>query len=275
MSVKVFDVSNPSAPVYLQDIVTTNTTKVHQITVRNKGASTILYTSGWGGNDNSAPSSPGQTDIWDVSNVGTQPAQWLGRIYSGYNSHSSYPTPDGNTLVVCREIPGGDVKLYDITNPATIPTNAAPLVTLTPASMGIEADIPHNPVVVSNYLFLSWYQNGIQIFDISDRTKPVRLGFFDTFPSSKTARTRETGACFLILDSISCWSATSKAACSSWIFRGAHPDEQLSPADDNPALEPHGDPGRKRLFSATVTGSPPISNGGLTTRTSRARPPIP
>ena len=185
VSVKVFDVSNPSAPVYLQDIVTTNTTKVHQITVRNKGASTILYTSGWGGNDNSNPSSPGQTDIWDVSSVGSQPAQWLGRIYSGYNSHSSYPTPDGNTLVVCREIPGGDVKLYDISNPAAIPTNARPLVTLTPASMGIEADIPHNPVVVSNYLFVSWYQNGLQIFDITDRTKPVRLGFFDTYPVSR------------------------------------------------------------------------------------------
>ncbi len=186
VSVKVFNLSNPSLPVYLRDIVTTNTTKVHQITVRNKGAVTVLYTSGWGGNDNGDPSSPGQTDIWDVSNVGTQPAQWLGRIYSGYNSHSSYPTPDGNTLVVCRETPGGDVKLYDITNPGTIPTNPVPLVTLTPASMGIEADIPHNPVVVSNYLFLSWYQNGIQIFDISDRTKPVRLGFYDTFPSSPT-----------------------------------------------------------------------------------------
>src|ERR1051326_5370469 len=37
VSVKVFDVSNPALPVYLRDIVTTNTTKVHQITVRNKG----------------------------------------------------------------------------------------------------------------------------------------------------------------------------------------------------------------------------------------------
>jgi hypothetical protein len=184
VSVKVFDISNPSLPVYLRDIVTTNTTKVHQITVRTKGAATILYTSGWGGNDDSNPASPGQTDIWDVGNIGTQPAQWLGRVYSGYNSHSSYPTPDGNTLVVCRETPGGDVKLYDISNPGTLPINPVPLVTITPASMGLEADIPHNPVVVSNYLFLSWYQNGIQIFDITDRSKPVRLGFYDTFAGS-------------------------------------------------------------------------------------------
>ena len=39
-------------------------------------------------------------------------------------------------------------------------------------SMGLESDIPHNPVVVSNFLFLSWYQNGIQVFDITDRAKP-------------------------------------------------------------------------------------------------------
>src|SRR5262249_22727431 len=76
---------------------------------------------------------------------------------------------------------------YDISNPATIATNADPIVTLTPASMGMEADIPHNPVVVSNFLFLSWYQNGIQVFDITDRTKPVRVGFYDTFPGAHTS----------------------------------------------------------------------------------------
>ena len=187
VSVKVFDVSNPQVPVYLQDIVTTNTTKVHQITVRTKGAATILYTSGWGGNNDGNPASPGQTDIWDVSNVGTQPAHWLGRVYSGYNSHSSYPTPDGNALIVCRETPGGDVRFYDISNPAILTSNTAPIVILTPASMGIEADIPHNPVVVSNLLFLSWYQNGIQIFDISDRSRPVRVGFYDTYPAAQSS----------------------------------------------------------------------------------------
>src|SRR5204863_3683881 len=106
VSVKVFDVSNPSLPLYVRDIVTTNTTKVHQMTVGNKGTNTILYTSGWGGNSDGNPNSYGQTDIWDVSNVGTQPAVWLGRIYSGYSSHSSWPTPDGNTLVINRETPG-------------------------------------------------------------------------------------------------------------------------------------------------------------------------
>ena len=187
VSVKVFDVSNPTVPVYLQDIVTTNTTKVHQITVRSKGSNTLLYTSGWGGNDNGDPNSPGQTDLWDVSSVGNQPAQWLGRVFSGYNSHSSYPSPDGNTLVVCRETPGGDVRLYDVSSPATLTSNTVPLVTLNPASMGLEADIPHNPVIIGNYLFVSWYQNGLQIFDISNRSRPVRIGFYDTFNAAQTS----------------------------------------------------------------------------------------
>lgn len=186
-SVKVFDVSNPSLPVFLQNIVTTNTTKVHQITVRTKGPATLLFTSGWGGNDDGNPNSPGQTDIWDVSNVGSQPAQWLGRVYSGYNSHSSYPTDDGNMLVVCRETPGGDVRFYDISNPGLLTSNTPPMVTLTPAAMGIEADIPHNPVIISNFLFLSWYQNGVQIFDISNRTRPVRIGSYDTYPAAETS----------------------------------------------------------------------------------------
>src|SRR5689334_24078952 len=50
VNVKVFDVSNPALPVYLRDVHTTNTTKVHQMTVRSKGSQVILYTSGWGGN---------------------------------------------------------------------------------------------------------------------------------------------------------------------------------------------------------------------------------
>ncbi|MSU59369.1 MAG: hypothetical protein EXS35_14560 [Pedosphaera sp.] len=188
VSVKVFDVSNPAAPVYVRDVVTTNTTKVHQMTVRtNQSGQVILYTSGWGGASTGNPASPGQTDLWDVTQVGTQPAPWLGRIFSGDNSHSSWPTPDGNTLIVCRETAGGEVKLYDISNPGTVTNGTPPLATITPAGMGLEADLPHNPVVVGNFLFLSWYQNGLQIFDITDRTRPVRVGFYDTYAAAGTS----------------------------------------------------------------------------------------
>ena len=165
--VKVFDVSNPAVPVFVRNIAR-HRQRIHQITV----VSNRLYTSGWGGH----------TDIYDVSNVGTQPPPRLGFINSGVQSHSSWPTPDGKLLVSCREIAGGDVRFFDITDPA----NAVLMLTLTPASMGLEDDTPHNPIIMGNLLFISWYQNGLQIFDITDRTKPVRIGSYDTFPSART-----------------------------------------------------------------------------------------
>lgn len=179
--VKVIDVSNPSAPVFVRNITATGTTaaRVHQITAVQKGGNTILYTSCWG--DGTAGS--GQTEIWDVTNIGTQPAVWLGKIVSGTSSHSSWPTPDGNTLVVARETVSGDVRLYDISNPASPVLQAI----ISTDRMGLPPAVPHNPVVVSNLLYFSWYQHGIQIYDISDRTKPVRLGRYDTYPASITA----------------------------------------------------------------------------------------
>ncbi|MEO6035701.1 MAG: immunoglobulin domain-containing protein, partial [Verrucomicrobiota bacterium] len=176
--VKVIDVSNPSAPFFVRDIISTNASKVHQITAIKKATSTILYTSDFG----NGGTSPGETDIWDVSDVGNQPALWLGRVVSGSSSHSSWPTPDGNTLVVCRETAGGDVRLYDISNPASPSLQA----TISPATMGLPPAIPHNPVIGSNLLFLSWYQNGLQVFDIADRTKPVRIGSYDTYPAASS-----------------------------------------------------------------------------------------
>lgn len=174
--IKVFNVSNPFAPVFLRNITNAGAYKIHQITTVKKGAQTILYTSDFG----NGGSSPGQTDIWDVTDIGTQAPLFLGKITSGASSHSSWPTPDGNTLVVCRETTGGEVKLYDISNPA------APVLqsVISPATLGMPAALPHNPVVISNLLYLSWYQHGLQIFDITDRTKPVRIGSYDTFPGS-------------------------------------------------------------------------------------------
>ncbi len=179
-SVKVFNISNPFAPVFVANIFSTNVVKVHQITAATNEGRVMLYTSGWG---NSTGTAPGQTDIWDVTDIGTQPAQWKGRIYSGYSSHSSWPTPDGKSLVVCRETSGGEATIYDITNPA----NPTILFAITPQSMGLENNLPHNPVIVGNLLFVSWYQNGIQAFDITDRTKPVRIGSFDTYLTARSS----------------------------------------------------------------------------------------
>jgi hypothetical protein len=166
--VKVFDVTHASSPRHVRDIVATDPERVHQITVQNSR----LYTSGWGGH----------TDIFDVTGIGSRAPVLLGTILSGTQSHSSWPTEDGNFLVSCRETVGGDVRIFDISDLS----RPSLVVTLTPETVGVDGYIPHNPVVFGDLLFVSWYQNGVQVFDISDPSAPRRIGWYDTFPQAST-----------------------------------------------------------------------------------------
>ena len=53
-------------------------------------------------------------------------------------------------------------------------------------ALGLNAVSPHNPVVMGNYLYVSWYQAGLQIFDISNPSNPVRVGQYDTYQPAFT-----------------------------------------------------------------------------------------
>ena len=166
-TVKVFNVSNPSSPFFVRNIVTTDSRFVHDITVLNNR----LYTSGFGGT----------TDIFDVTSIGSTAPALLGTVNSGANSHSNWVTSDNNLLVSAREILNGDVKIFDISNP----NSPSLLSTITAASLGIEAFSPHNVILFNDHLlFISWYQAGLQVVNISDPGNPILVGSFDTFTGS-------------------------------------------------------------------------------------------
>lgn len=165
-TVKAFDVRNPSAPAFVRDIPTTDTIFIHAITAINGR----LYTSGWSG----------RTDIFDVRNILSMPPARLGTVFTGANSHSSWASSDGRLLVSARETANGDVRLFDISNPA----NPQLRSTITAQDLGISALTPHNPFLVGHLLFVSWYQAGLQILDISDPSRPRRVGEYDTYPDS-------------------------------------------------------------------------------------------
>lgn len=166
-TVKVFDVSTPSSPTFVRDIVTSDPV-IHDITVVNNR----LYTSGLGGT----------TGIYDVSNIGSSAPTLLGTVASQSRSHSNWVSADGNTLVSARERNDGDVRIFDISNPAS-PVLAA---VLNDDLLGIGAFSPHNPVIVGNMLFTSWYNAGVQVHDISDPYNPVYRGAYDTFAGGNT-----------------------------------------------------------------------------------------
>ena len=165
--VKVFDVSDPNNALFVRDITTAANPFVHDVTV----VGSRLYASGWNGG----------TFVYDVRDVGVNAPLLLGSVASGGNSHSSWVTSDGQTLIVAREAGGADVQIFDI----SVPDSAVLLSTLTAASLGISGFSPHNPVLFEDdLLFISWYQAGVQVIDISDPSNPVWVGDYDTFPGA-------------------------------------------------------------------------------------------
>ncbi len=164
--VKVFDVRDPRNPAFVRDIQTTDTRFIHAIVCVNNR----LFTSGWNG----------KTDIYDVTNVLTAAPPLLGSIDSGSSSHASWPSNDGKLLASARETTDGDIRLFDISNPA----NAILLSTITAASLGLSSFSAHNPYIIGNLLFVSWYQAGLVVLDITDPRQPKLLGSYDTYPGS-------------------------------------------------------------------------------------------
>ncbi len=162
-AVKVFDVRDPRNPVFVRDIQTTDTRFIHAIVCINGR----LFTSGWSG----------KTDIYDVRNVLTAPPPLLGSFDSGTSSHVSWPSNDGNLLASARETVNGDVRLFDISDPA----NPVQLSTISAQSLGLDAFSAHNPYIVGNLLIVSWYQAGVVVLDISDPRQPRLLGNYDTY----------------------------------------------------------------------------------------------
>jgi hypothetical protein len=92
--------------------------------------------------------------------------------------HSSWSSEDGNYLYSARETSNGsgDVRVYNIFDPS----NPLLVNSLTMTNLNLNAVTPHNPVVMGNKLYVSWYQAGVQVFDISSPANPVRIRHLST-----------------------------------------------------------------------------------------------
>lgn len=100
----------------------------------------------------------------------------------GYN-HSGWRTDDGNYYVFCDETPGRKVKILDVRDPVNISSaditdqfysNLLDEDAVNPGSMA------HNPFIVGNSVYIAYYDDGVQVFDISDPHNVVREAYYDT-----------------------------------------------------------------------------------------------
>jgi choice-of-anchor B domain-containing protein len=163
-TVKVFNVSSPASPVYVRDIVTPDSA-IHDVTALG----TRLYVSGIGS---------GFHYIYDTSTIGASAPPLLGTVPSGDWSHSSWASSDGTILVTAQEDDDGKVQIFDI----SIPDEPDLLSTMDRTFLGIDAISPHNPVLFNDtLLFVSWYEAGVVVIDISDPLNPLKVGHYDTY----------------------------------------------------------------------------------------------
>lgn len=96
---------------------------------------------------------------------------------SGYN-HSSSLTQNGKNLVFCDEIPTDlSIKMADVSNLGNITITS---LFRPNANSGF---VGHNPYTIGNkWVFVTCYEDGIYLYDISNPANPVIAGYFDTYP---------------------------------------------------------------------------------------------
>ncbi len=121
--------------------------------------------------------------IYDFSNVNQ--INNIGNLtfypQQGYN-HASWLDPSGDYLVMADETHNTSLKMLDVSDPTDIDVKSLfRSELLAPAVTG---SIAHNPFIRDNYAIVSYYHDGVQIFDIDNPNNPQQVAWYDTYPNN-------------------------------------------------------------------------------------------
>ncbi len=170
-TMRVYSLATPTAPLLLkkleQDVNTTIIDVVHDMYVRND---TIYASCGFKGF---------HILKLTASNTFSLIQSFTGYAYSGYN-HSSWQTDDRKTMVFTDEVgahlPAKVINVTDFNN-----------ITLVDTIRSSYTATAHNPYIVGNrWCWLSSYQDGLYLYDISNPSNTTIYGYFDTQPQTGT-----------------------------------------------------------------------------------------
>ncbi len=94
--------------------------------------------------------------------------------FAGYN-HSGWLTPDRKTYVMADENHGLPLKVFDVSN-----IENAKVESFLNANKDTAIAIPHNPLVSCDYAYVSYYYDGLQVYNIKDPKNPKLEYYYPT-----------------------------------------------------------------------------------------------
>lgn len=112
--------------------------------------------------------------IWEVSDKlnPNMLARWT-TPSAGY-AHNIWPTPDETYVITTEETVGRTVKIWDVSDYGNVQLAAQYLA---------PSDLAHNAQVKGDKLYISHYESGVRVLDITDPTNPLEIAAFDTYPN--------------------------------------------------------------------------------------------
>ena len=121
--------------------------------------------------------------IYDLSNPNNE--KFMASAETGGYNHSSWVSEDGSFALFAEEVPlglpMGIMDLEGLEDGDIEVNNYFQFPLIEDADPG---PTPHNPFIIGNYAYVSYYHDGLMVFDIRDKTNVKRVGYFDTFESN-------------------------------------------------------------------------------------------
>ncbi|OJT24601.1 hypothetical protein BO221_15785 [Archangium sp. Cb G35] len=161
-TVSIFDITSPLEPIELNRYAGYNTVAHDILAVGDR-----LYV-------NHGGAGYVVVDVSDTNNLRT-----LGRYrhYDIFSHANAVGTFAGRTIAFMGgEGPGEHLRVLDVTDPANI-------VKIGEFKLRQNISI-HNMLLVGKKLYLTWYQEGVRVLDVSNPTQPTQVAYFNTWRES-------------------------------------------------------------------------------------------
>jgi len=178
----IIDVSVPDNPVRIENYLFEEAGNfyVHDLYVKNDTAYCSHGTQGY--------------YVWDMTDLDA--VDLLGSFDSpGYN-HSSWNHSSGMYAYYAEEVPlGRPMAVMDLSNLGSTTDDIEVLhLFRDPISDSAVNVTPHNPFVKNDSLFISYYEDGVKVYDLVDPEEPQLVGYYDTYPDNGSSYTGYEGA---------------------------------------------------------------------------------